>query len=152
MSGGRKRVLAVSSGGGHWQQLMQLRPAFAHHDCHFATTVAGLAEQYAATPAHLIPDCNRNAPLAALRALSATRTLVRQVRPDVVISTGAMPGVLTLWWGRRHGARTIWVDSVANAERLSMSGALALRFADLCLAQWETVARETGARHAGALL
>ena len=31
-----QRVLAISSGGGHWIQLLRLRPAFAGADVHFA--------------------------------------------------------------------------------------------------------------------
>ena len=33
----RRRVLAVASGGGHWVQLMRLRPAFEGTDIHYAT-------------------------------------------------------------------------------------------------------------------
>jgi hypothetical protein len=50
------------------------------------------------------------------------------------------------------GARTIWVDSVANAEEMSMSGKLARRFAHLWLSQWEHVAGAEGAEYAGAVL
>ena len=37
----QKHVLAIASAGGHWMQLMQLRPAFAHHRVSYLTTLAG---------------------------------------------------------------------------------------------------------------
>jgi len=147
-----KRVLAVASGGGHWQQLMLMRPAFERQDVLFLTTLPGLPEQFGASPARIIPDCNRNEPLAVLRCVAALGTALARHRPHVVISTGALPGVLALALARSTGARTIWVDSVANAEEMSMSGKLARRFAHLWMSQWDHVAREVGAEYAGAVL
>lgn len=150
--GDKRRILAVASGGGHWQQLMLVREAFADHDAHFATTLPGLAAQFGAAPATLLPDCNRDAKLRILTCAAATLRLMVRLRPDVVISTGALPGVIALVAGRIVGARTVWLDSVANAERMSMSGRLARRFAHLWLSQWEHVARAEGAEHAGSVL
>ncbi len=147
-----KKVIAIASGGGHWQQLMLMRPAFEQCDVLYLTTLPGLAEQFAATPSLLIPDCNRNEKRQILRCAFALFNIFRKRRPNVVISTGALPGVMALALGKLFGARTIWVDSVANAEEMSMSGKLARRFADLWMSQWEDVAAEAGAEYAGAVL
>jgi UDP-N-acetylglucosamine:LPS N-acetylglucosamine transferase len=147
-----KRVLAIASGGGHWQQLMLMRPGFAHEDVLYLTTLPGLPEQFEAAPFKIVPDCNRNEKLSIVKcALTLLGVMIRR-RPHVVISTGALPGVIALALGRLLGARTIWVDSVANAEEMSMSGKLAKRFAHLWLSQWEHVAKEAGADYAGAVL
>lgn len=148
----KKTILAVASGGGHWQQLMALRPAFAGCDVLYVTTMAGLPEQFGAAPARIVRDCNRNERVAtAICTLGLLRVLAVQ-RPDVVISTGALPGVIALALGRLLGARTVWVDSIANSEEMSMSGQLARRFAHLWMSQWPDVARASGAEHAGAVL
>jgi len=131
---------------------MLMRPAFEGHQVHFLTTLPGLPQAFDAHPFTIVPDCNRNAPGAVLRASLALWRALGQVRPDVVISTGALPGVIALALARLRGARTIWVDSVANAEEMSMSGKLARRVAHLWLSQWEHVAREAGAEYAGAVL
>lgn len=148
-----RRILAVASAGGHWQQLMQVRPAFEGHDVRYLTTLEGLAAQAGiAERSALVPDCNRNAPLrVALCALAVAGHMVRR-RPHVVISTGALPGVIALALGRLMGARTIWLDSIANAEEMSMSGRLARRFATLWLSQWPHVAEAEGADYRGAIL
>ena len=147
-----KRVLAIASAGGHWQQLMLMRPAYAHHDVHYVNTLEGLADQFDATPVTVIPDCNRNTPFRALATLAALGVVMIKVRPHVIISTGALPGVMALALGKLIRARTIWVDSVANAEEMSSSGRLARRFATHWLSQWEGPAKEAGATYKGAIL
>lgn len=147
-----RRVLAIASGGGHWQQLMLLRGAFAGTQTLYLTTLEGLPEQFGATPFAIVPDCNRDEKTAILRCTLAIAGHLLRHRPHVVISTGALPGVIALALSRVIGARTIWVDSVANAEEMSMSGKLARRVAHLWMSQWEHVAAETGAEYAGSVL
>ena len=148
-----KRVLAIASGGGHWQQLMLMRDGYTTSgEVLFLTTLEGLPEQFGVSPSKIVPDCNRNEPIAVIRSTLVILGVILRYRPHVVISTGALPGVIALALGKLFRARTIWVDSVANAEEMSMSGRLARRFADLWLSQWEHVAKEAGADYAGAVL
>ena len=58
-------------------------------------------------------------------------------RPDIVISTGAAPGLFAIIISRFVGAKTIWLDSIANYEQISLSGKLAKYFTHLHLTQWE---------------
>ena len=48
--------------------------------------------------------------------------------------------------------RTMWIDSVANTERLSLSGWLARPVADAWLVQWEHLSRPKGPSYWGAVL
>ena len=72
--------------------------------------------------------------------------------PDVIVSTGAAPGYIALRLGRLLGSRTIWLDSIANVERLSMSGEIVGRHADLWLTQWPQLSRTGGPDCWGAVL
>jgi UDP-N-acetylglucosamine:LPS N-acetylglucosamine transferase len=146
------KVLAVASGGGHWVQLLRLRPAFAGHDVTFVTVDPGYDESLDGEPLLVVNDANRwNKFGLVLLALRVLRILLT-VRPDVVISTGAAPGFFALRLGRFLGARTIWVDSMANVEQLSMSGERIGRHADLWLTQWSHLAREEGPSYRGSVL
>lgn len=87
----------------------------------------------------------------ALQALQLLWIVVT-VRPDVVVSTGAAPGYFALRFGRWVGARTVWLDSIANVEKLSRAGTLARPHADLWLTQWPHLASADGPRYAGAVL
>ncbi len=148
----RVKVLAVASGGGHWDQMMVLRPAFDGFSVRYATTRRDFAVRDGIVDVLLLPDSNRFYPFHALRSLIAAVSIVARTRPDVVISTGALPGLFCLAAGRMIGARTIWVDSFANAERLSMSGRYARWFATRYLTQWEHLTTIAGPDYDGSLL
>lgn len=151
-SGRQMRVLAVSSSGGHWEQLMLLRESFSDCDVQYAATLAGLGERSGVGSTHIVPDFNATKPWKTLTSLLAVAKVVRDARPGVVVSTGAAPGLVALIVGKLVGAKTIWIDSVANVERLSLSGRLAGRIADLWLTQWSHLARPKGPVYYGAVL
>ena len=84
-------------------------------------------------------------------ALEIAWLLLRE-RPDVVVSTGAAPGYFALRLGKWLGARTIWLDSFANVERLSLSGQRIGPHADLWLTQWPHLAQPEGPYFLGGTL
>ena len=88
----RRRVLAVASGGGHWVQLMRLRPAFEGTDIHYATVDPSARAMVAPATVHLYPDANKDTLLRMVMAALALAVIVIRVRPHVVISTGAAGG------------------------------------------------------------
>jgi hypothetical protein len=146
-------VLAVSSGGGHWVQLLRLRPAFAGCDVTYATVRSGYRWDVTGHGSFIqIRDCNRSRKVEVVRCACAMLLLIARLRPDVVISTGAAPGYFALRFGRWFGARTVWLDSVANAEELSMSGQMAGPHANLWLTQWQHLAAERGPAYFGSVL
>lgn len=147
-----RRLLAVSSSGGHWSQLMLLREAFSEYRVTYACTIAGAGRPHGIADMEMIPDCNRNS-LGSLPALAlGALRLVWKTRPDVVVSTGALPGLACVVLGRLIGARTVWVESMANSQEMSRSGAWASRIAHECLVQWPELVRPGRTRYAGSVL
>jgi len=152
--GGReqKLVLAIASGGGHWQQLLRLRPAFEGERTVYVTTDAAYAKDVCDSELCVVTDANRDVPLKLLRLCGEVFMKVVRTRPDVIISTGAAPGLFGILFGRLVGARTIWVDSIANAEKLSLSGRIASRIAHIALTQWPHLAAPRGPFYRGSIL
>lgn len=151
-SGNRADILAISSSGGHWQQLLLVTHDIPKERLEFAVTSLDLATDSGITRAHEIPDFNKDQPLqTALGALSVALLVVRR-RPRIILSTGAAPGVIGLVVGRMIGARTIWIDSIANVEVLSLSGRIARNFADLFLTQWKHLEAHDRPRYVGSVL
>ena len=148
----RRRVLAVASGGGHWVQLLRLRPAFEGAEVHYATVDPSSRSMVAPAPVHVYPDANRDTKLRLVMSAIVLAAIVVRVRPHVVVSTGAAGGYLAILVARMLGARTVFLDSIANTRKLSVSGRLAQRTADLVLSQWPAVAAASGAQHRGAVL
>jgi UDP-N-acetylglucosamine:LPS N-acetylglucosamine transferase len=145
------RVLAISSAGGHWEQLMLVRAGLDECEVVYAVTNLAVAER-SGVAALAIPDFNAKAPVKTALGSLKIAALVLRVRPDVVISTGAAPGLVAAVVGKLIGAQAIWIDSIANAHRLSLSGRLARRVADLWLTQWPHLATDKGPHYGGAVL
>lgn len=149
----KPRVLAISSGGGHWIQLLRLRPAFDGCAVTYATVRVGYQQDLEpGSDFCVIPDSNRWSKIRLLRTAFAITCLLLRLRPDVVVSTGAAPGYFALRIGKWLGARVAWIDSIANAEELSLSGLKAGSFADLWLTQWSHLARDGGPEFHGSVL
>lgn len=132
----KKRVIAVASAGGHWVQLMRLEPALRECRVRYVTTLRGFSCPNGTKPI-VIRDASRTSPLAMVVAALQVFNIIVSFRPNVVITTGAAPGLLAIQIGKLLGARTIWLDSIANVNELSLSGLLAKKSADLWLTQWQ---------------
>lgn len=134
-----RRILAVASEGGHWIQLLRLAPVFAGHSVEYLTTNAQLAATVT-QKVHVVRDANLWTKWQLLLMSAEVLWLMLRLRPDVVITTGAAPGLAAVASGRLLGARTVWLDSMANAEGLSGSGRIARQLAHQCLTQWDHLA------------
>lgn len=148
------RVLVVASGGGHWAQLLRMAPAWTDCDVAYATTHKGYRKDIrqvdGAPPPrfYAVADANMSQKVRLLWQLLIMAGVVACERPHVVITTGASIGYFALRIGKLLGARTVWVDSIANAAELSLAGRRAGPYADLWLTQWPELAGEFGERDA----
>lgn len=148
----KRRLLAISSGGGHWVQLLRLRPAFENLDVIYASVRQSYGEDVPGCKFVCIPDATRWGKIRLMLMAIRVAMLVLATRPHVVISTGAAPGYVALRIAKLIGAKTIWLDSIANAEKLSLSGSRAGNCADLWLTQWPELASESGPEYAGSVI
>lgn len=133
----KTRVIAISSRGGHWIELLRLREAFSDQDVTFVTTVPEYRTMVDGFKFRVVTEASRDTKFRMVLMSLQVLWILLRVRPSVIVTTGAAPGFMAIWLGRRLGIRTLWVDSIANAEELSMSGQLAVKHADKILTQWE---------------
>jgi UDP-N-acetylglucosamine:LPS N-acetylglucosamine transferase len=139
------KVLAVSSGGGHWVQLQRLKPAFRDFEMVYVSVDPSLQVDVPGERLLVVRDATRKSKWALVVCGMQILRIMISERPDVVITTGAAPGLLALAAGRwLTRARTVWVDSIANAEELSGAGRMAKRVADVWLTQWPHLAEGEG--------
>jgi len=129
------RICLVSSAGGHTSQLLELADSWkGQHTCW--VTTEGVIKVY------VVGECNRRQPLRVLLVLLRCIRIVLRERPDVVISTGAAAGCMVCFLSKMLGARIVWIDSITNVYRLSLSGRLVRYIADLFLVQWPELAEK----------
>jgi UDP-N-acetylglucosamine:LPS N-acetylglucosamine transferase len=147
-----KKIMLVSSSGGHWVQLNRLLSAFEDCEKIFVTTESKYRSAVGNNQFLLVPDANRWNKLRIFWLMLIVLKHMLAVRPDVIVSTGAAPGFFAIFFGKKLGAKTIWLDSIANVDELSMSGRMAGKYSDLWLTQWKHLAKPGGPQYVGAVL
>jgi len=149
-----KKVLLVASAGGHWKELLILKPAFDNCYTHYITTLNGLPELSDIPQGNytIVQDCNLNEFSKTIHSFFQIFNQIRIIQPDTIITTGAAPGLLAIFVGRIYQIKTIWIDSLANYERLSLSGRIACNIATIVLTQWPHLAKGDRVRYVGAVL
>lgn len=145
------KILAVSSSGGHWIQLNRLRPFLDQYDTVYMSTDrslrATISEDY-----YSVRDASMWDKFGLLVQAFQILYVVLRVRPDIIISTGAAPGFFSLLIGKIFRKKTIWVDSIANADEMSLAGMKSKKFADIWLTQWPELATDNGPIYRGQVL
>lgn len=102
---------------------------------------------------HVIGECDRNQPGKALATLVRSLACAWRERPDVVITTGSLPLAIFSLASRLFGARIVWIDSISQIDRISLSGKLVRPFADYFFVQWPELAEKyPGTEYAGELV
>jgi UDP-N-acetylglucosamine:LPS N-acetylglucosamine transferase len=135
------KVLAAASAGGHVVELLRLQPAFEEHELVYMSTMDTYNSTFKDHEYHKVPDFSQwnvwKIPSAAFKMYK----IMSKIKPDVVVTTGAAPGVVALFIGKLIGAKTIWVESLCHAEKVSISGKLCKLFADRVYTQWKHLAQ-----------
>ncbi|MFD1007290.1 hypothetical protein [Oceanisphaera ostreae] len=131
------KLLLVASFGGHWVQLKRISELLDGHEKTYVTTSNNLVQG----SAHSIGDFSVREFYKGLIQFPKALKIIKKTQPDVVISTGAAPGVLLLFAAFILGKKTIWIDSIANSKRLSLSGRISCLFSSRVLTQWPELAR-----------
>jgi UDP-N-acetylglucosamine:LPS N-acetylglucosamine transferase len=103
-------------------------------------------------PTFVVKDANSWEKLALVKMFLQVAWVLIKTRPDIVVTTGAAPGFAAIVFGRLVGAKTIWIDSIANVETLSYSGQQARSWAHVWLTQWEHLAGPGGPHFWGSVL
>ena len=148
----KDKVLLVASHGGHWVQMRKMSPAFDGAQIYYLTTNKGVESEVSPAPLFVVKDANLDEKFGLILMAIKIFWLLIKLRPNIVMSTGAAPGFFALMFGKLIGAKTIWVDSVANVEKMSVSGAKVKPFADLWLTQWQHLAVNNGPHFKGSVI
>ena len=146
-------VLLVCTAGGHLLQLWSMREAWSDYrrawvvGSHGGTDVETLLRGERVFGAHS-PAARSVRKLA--RNLALAWRLLGSLRPRVMVTTGAAVAVPFAWLARARGVHVIYVESLARADRPSLSCRLVAPVAHRVYVQWpELVSAVPRARYAG---
>lgn len=150
----RVDLLLVCSSGGHLLQLLALREAWNGYTYAWVTQDRSDARSLLAGEpvVHAYWPTNRNVKNLVRNTFLAWR-VVRQMRPAVLVTTGAGTAVPFAWIARLHGARVVYVESLTRIHAPSLSCKLIAPVTDRLYVQWpELRAALPRARYVGSVL
>lgn len=150
---GRADVLLVASPGGHLLQLLALQDAWRGFSTAWVTLDRADARSLLAHERVFFARGPTNRSIRnLLRNVAVARRILREVRPQVLITTGAGVAVPFAWLAHRAGARVVYVESLSRIDRPSLSLKLISPVADRIYGQWPEFARAVPrARFAGSV-
>ena len=139
----KKKLLMISSGGGHLTELLQLQDVYKQYDYQIITektaTTAFLKKEDAharyllyGTQDHLLPYLIIF-PLNILISLFYFLTF----RPDVVVTTGTHTAVPMCYIAHFFKKKVIFIETFANSKTPTKAGKMIYKIADLFIVQWE---------------
>jgi len=134
-------------------QLHQLREAWEGRSVLWVTFDKSDARSLLAAErvVHAFGPTNRSLKNLVRNLVLAWR-VVRRVRPQLLITTGAGVAVPFAWIARLRGARVFYVESITRMEGPSLSCRLIAPIADRVYVQWpELAARMGSAVYAGSI-
>lgn len=86
----------------------------------------------------------------AMKNFGKALTILRQSKPDLVISTGASLAVPFLVASKLYGIKTVFIESISRSSALSLSGRILYNLVDEFYVQWpECVERYPKAQYRG---
>lgn len=148
------RICLAASAGGHISQLLKLSKSWDEYKTFSVTTTNVVVEQIRKYGnVYVVGESNHQHPLRIITTLTRCLKVVIHEKPDVVISTGAAAGCIMCFLGKLFGAKIVWIDSITNVGRISLSGRLVRPIADLFLVQWPQLAEKySNVEYAGTLI
>lgn len=139
-----KKVLFISSTGGHLSELMQLKSLFNKYDFHIITEKTKsnmyLSDKYPKRVNYLVYGSRSNLlayPFKLLYNCFKSLFLYFKIRPKVIITTGAHSAGPMCCIGKIFGSKIVYIETFANSETKSVTGRLVYLFADLFIVQWK---------------
>ena len=135
--------MAIASIGGHWVQLLRIaRPMEEKYEMVYVSNHPKCATMVEGQIFYQTADFSRSDAWRLIPSFFKAVKMIRKENPEAIITTGAAPGLIFLLAGWILRKKTIWIDSIANAEHLSASGRMASRFASRTYTQWKDLAND----------
>ncbi len=139
----KKRVLFISSTGGHLDELLKLSPLFNKYDSYLVTEKTksnkninrkfkNVSFLIYGTKKHIL-----SYPFKLLLNCFISLFLFIRIRPKFIITTGTHTAGPMCCIGKILGAKIVYIETFANVYSQTVAGKFIYKFADLFVVQWE---------------
>lgn len=141
-----KKVLFISSTGGHLSEMMMLNPMFKKYDYHIITektkSTIGLKDKYKNKINYMVygtKDHMLTYPFKLFINCIKTVYYYFKIRPEFIVTTGAHTAGPMCVLGHIFGSKVIYIETFANRKSKTITGRNVYKFADLFIVQWESM-------------
>ena len=142
----KKRVMFISSMGGHLNELMMLKPLFDKYEYHIVTeknkTTKYLKEEFNKKVSYLVYGTKKLLllyPFILLINSFISLFLFIKYRPKYIITTGTHTAGPMCCIGKIFGSKIIYIETFASINKGSQTGKIIYKFADFFVVQWESM-------------
>ncbi len=139
----KKRIIFTSSTGGHYSELMELKPIMDKHNSFILTEnhpmMAEVKKNNKARSWYLKEGTKEHLFKFLLNIpynIVYSFIIFRRVRPDIIVSTGAHTTVWICYIAKLFRKKIIFIETFANITTKTLSGRMVYPIADLFLVQW----------------
>lgn len=139
-----KKAIFISSTGGHFSELMMLKPLFDKFDYQIITektaTTISLKEKYKEKIDYLVYGTREHPIIYIFKfAYNFIKSLYFFIkyRPDIIITTGTHTAVPMCYIAHAFKKKVVFIETYANVTTMTSSGKHIYKFADLFIVQWE---------------
>jgi len=142
-----KKVMFISSTGGHLNELLMLKSMFQKYNYQIITektpTTKNLKQKYGkrnikfltyGTRKHIITY-----PFKLIINCFKSLYFYLKFKPDFIVTTGAHTAGPMCCIGHLFKSKIIFIETFANSETASVTGSAVYKFADLFIVQWESM-------------
>lgn len=137
-----RKICFAASSGGHYEQLMMLRPLMEKYDSFILTEKTQYEARVAGEKTYYLKQVNRKEKTFLLRMLQnafLTFGIFLKEKPNVVICTGVLAMIPMCLLVKLFGGKLIYLESFAKVTSPTETGKLLYRFADQFYVQWESM-------------
>lgn len=141
-----KKVMFISSTGGHLSELLQLKSLFNEYDYCLVTektkSTETLAQKYSGKTHYLVYGTKSHLFSYLFKfAFNIFKSLflMIKIRPDVVVTTGTHTAVPMCYLAKLFGKKVIFIETFANRKTKTKAGSLVYPIADVFIVQWESM-------------
>lgn len=134
------KIVFAASSGGHFEQLMMLKPLMEKYDSILVTEKTEYGAGKLDVKTYYVKQINRKeamfVPKFMVNTWKALVILVKE-RPKVMITTGVLAIIPLALLMKLFGGKLIYIESFAKVTTKTLSGKLLYKFADQFYVQWE---------------
>ena len=134
------KVLFCSSAGGHYTELLQLEPLIKKYNGVVVTEKTALSIETVLPTDYLIYSSKNEGWIYLFKYFYVWLVsffYFLKYRPKVIISTGVHSTIPMCIYGRLFGCKVIFIETVANLYKPSVTGKLMYHIATDFYVQWE---------------